>query len=303
MERLASFGSETSHVTDSGIATLIRLLDLEQLEDNLFRGQSLNPGWQRVFGGQVIAQALVAATRTVDAARPSHSLHGYFMRPGDPERPIIYDVARDRDGGSFSTRRIIAIQHGQPIFSMTASFHVDEPGLDHQTPMPDVPPPEALVGDKALVAVHAAHMPEGMRRYFERDRAIELKPCDPQHYVNPQEGEPGKLNVWFKSAGPLADDAALHRAVLAYASDMTLLDTSLVPHGRNIFDQQIMAASLDHAMWFHRSFRADDWLLYTQDTPSASGARGFNRGLVFDRKGRLVASTAQEGLIRVKCKK
>ena len=284
---------------ESGIETLIGLLDLEPLEDNLFRGQSLNPGWQRVFGGQVIAQALVAATRTVEVRRIAHSLHGYFMRPGDPERPIVYDVVRDRDGGSFSTRRVIARQHGEPIFSMSASFHVEEPGLDHQSPMPAVPPPEALAGDKDLVAAHADRMSAGMRRYFERDRAILLKPCDPQHYVDPKPDASAKLNVWFKSAGPLADDPALHRAVLAYASDMTLLDTSFVPHGRNIFDQSIMAASLDHAMWFHRPFRADDWLLYAQDTPSASGARGFNRGLVFDRAGRLVASTAQEGLIRV----
>jgi acyl-CoA thioesterase II len=287
---------------ESGIATLVSLLDLERLEDNLFRGQSFNPGWQRVYGGQVIAQALAAATRTVEASRPAHSLHGYFMRPGDPDLPIIYDVARDRDGGSFSTRRVIAIQHGQPIFSMIASFHVAEPGLDHQSAMPDVPPPEDLSDDKALVAAYAAQMSDGMRRYFERDRAIVLKPCDPSHYVGPKAGEPGRLNVWFKAAGRLADSDTLHRAVLAYASDMTLLDTSLVPHGRNIFDRGIMAASLDHAMWFHRDFRADDWLLYAQDTPSGSGARGFNRGLVFDRKGRLVASTAQEGLIRPKTK-
>ena len=283
---------------ESGIATLVSLLDLERLEDNLFRGQSYNPGWQRVYGGQVIGQALAAATQTVDQSRPAHSLHGYFMRPGDPDLPIIYDVARDRDGGSFSTRRVIAIQHGQPIFSMIASFHVEEPGLEHQSAMPDVPPPETLSDDKALVAAFAAQMSEGMRRYFERDRPIILKPCDPSHYVAPKTGEPGQLNVWFRAAGALGDGAALHRAVLAYASDMTLLDTSMVPHGKNIFDNGIMAASLDHAMWFHRDFRADDWLLYAQDTPSASGARGFNRGLVFDQAGRLVASTAQEGLIR-----
>lgn len=284
-----------------GVEALLETLDLERLELNLFRGTSPQVGWQRVFGGQVIGQALVAAIRTVDPLRIAHSLHGYFMRPGDPHVPIIYEVARDRDGGSFSTRRVIAIQHGEPIFSMSASFHRPEPGLDHQLAMPAVPGPEKLASEQDLLAAASAEMPASLKRYLERDRPIELRPCEPEHYLNPgaAAGQTSQ-NVWIRARGRMPADRLLNQCVLAYATDMTLLDTALVPHGRHIFDAQIMAASLDHAVWFHRDFDMGDWLLYAQDTPSASGACGFNRGLIFARDGRLVASTAQEGLIRLR---
>jgi len=282
----------------NGLDTLLQTLDLEPLEVNLFRGSSPKVGWQRVFGGQVVGQALVAAQRTVEAERSIHSLHGYFIRPGDPGVPIIYEVARDRDGKSFTTRRVIAIQHGAPIFTMLASFHAEEAGFEHQLPMPKVPSPDELPGERELLAAFAERMPENMRRYFERDRPIELRHCDPDHYLDPAKNPRLGQDVWFRATGPLPDDRALHQCVLAYASDMTIIDTSLVAHGRNFFDPRLQLASLDHALWFHRPFRADDWLLYAQDTPSASGARGFNRGLVFTREGRLVASVAQEGLMR-----
>jgi len=282
------------------VESLIETLDLETLERNLFRGTSPQVGWQRVFGGQVIGQALVAAIRTVDPDRLAHSLHGYFMRPGDPRVPIIYEVARDRDGGSFSTRRVIAIQHGEPIFSMSASFHRPEPGLDHAMTMPSVPAPEALQSEQDLLAASSRHMPESLKRFLERDRPIELRPCEPAHYLDPKAHASLAQYVWFRARGKLPPDRLLHQCVLAYASDMTLLDTTLVAHGRNIFDAQLMVASLDHALWFHRDFDVGNWLLYAQDTPSASGARGFNRGLIYSREGQLVASTAQEGLVRIR---
>jgi acyl-CoA thioesterase-2 len=283
----------------AAVAILIQTLDLEPLEVNLFRGRSPQDGWQRVFGGQVIGQALVAAVRTVEDARPVHSLHGYFIRPGDPKLPILYEVDRYRDGGSFTTRRVVAIQHGQPIFSMAASFHRPEPGFDHQIPMPAVPPPESLPGDKELLDRFQHRMPANMRRYFERERPIELRSVGLRNYLRPEKAEPVQ-HVWIRATGPLPDDRALHQCVLAYASDFTLLDTSLLPHARTLFDPDLMLASLDHALWFHRPFRADHWLLYSQDAPSASGARGFNRGSVFTREGLLVASVAQEGLVRVR---
>jgi acyl-CoA thioesterase-2 len=283
-----------------GLDTLLETLDLETLEVNLFRGSSPQVGWQRVFGGQVVGQALVAAQRTVEAARSIHSLHGYFIRPGDPEVPIIYDVAPDRDGKSFTTRRVIAIQHGNPIFSMIASFHAPEEGFEHEMTMPEVPAPENLPGERDLLAAFADKMPDNMRRYFDRDRPIELRHCDPDHYLDPAKNRGLGQDIWFRATGRLPDDRALHQCVLAYASDMTLIDTALVPHGMNIFDSRLQLASLDHSLWFHRPFRADDWLLYAQDTPSASGGRGFNRGLVFTREGRLIASVAQEGLIRLR---
>src|SRR3954447_1265610 len=281
-----------------GLERLLETLDLERLEVNLFRGSSLKVGWQRVFGGQVVGQALMAAQRTVEPERGIHSLHGYFIRPGDPEAPIIYEVARDRDGRSFTTRRVIAIQHGNPIFSMIGSFHAPEQGFEHQIEIPVVPAPEELPSERDLLSSHAGSLPEGMRRYFERDRPIELRHCEPGHYLDPANNVALKQNVWFKATGALPNDSALHQCVLAYASDMTLIDTSLVAHGTNIFDSRLQLASLDHSLWFHRSFRADEWLLYAQDTPSAAGARGFNRGLVFTRSGPLIASVAQEGLIR-----
>jgi acyl-CoA thioesterase-2 len=278
------------------VQDLLSILDLEQLEHNLFRGRSPQVGWQRVFGGQVIGQALVAACRTVEGRNP-HSLHAYFLLPGDPKVPIIYDVDRIRDGRSFTTRRVVAIQHGRAIFSMSASFHVEEPGFDHAAKMPDVPMPEALPGEAEVKAGVMPLMPEVVRAYYERERPIELRPVEFERYRSREPMEP-KFNVWIRTTGPLSDDPAVHRCVLAYASDLTLLDASMIAHGRTVFERSVQAASLDHALWFHRPFRADDWLLYSQDSPSAAGARGFSRGLIFTRDGKLVASVAQEGLIR-----
>jgi acyl-CoA thioesterase II len=284
----------------SEIETLLETLDLEPVEVNLFRGRSPQVGWQRVFGGQVIGQALVAALRTVDGGRAAHSLHGYFIRPGDPKVPIIYEVDRYRDGASFTTRRVVAIQHGETILTMAASFHREEASFEHQIAMPEVPDPETLPGEKEVLAKFADRMPENMRRYFARERPIELRPTQPMHYLEPRQGLPPLQNIWIRATAELPDDPALHQCVLAYASDMTLLDTSLIPHGRNLFDSGLMMASLDHALWFHRPFRADEWLLYAQDSPSMSGARGLNRGTIFTRDGRVVASVAQEGLIRIR---
>ena len=275
---------------------LIALLDLEPIEVNLFRGVSPQEGWQRVFGGQVCAQALVAARRTVEG-RLAHSFHAYFLRPGDPAVPILYDVDRIRDGQSFTTRRVVAIQHGKAIFNMQVSFQVEEPGLEHQLPMPDVPAPETLATELERRRAIADRLPEPMRSSFVRERAIEVRPVAPNDEFDPVVREPAH-NVWFRAVGTLPDDPALHQCVLAYASDLTLLDTSMLPHAISWWSEKLQTASIDHAMWFHRPFRADEWLLYAQDSPSASGARGFNRGSVFTRDGRLVASVAQEGLIR-----
>ncbi|MBA8899906.1 MULTISPECIES: acyl-CoA thioesterase II [unclassified Phyllobacterium] len=278
---------------------LLSILDLETLEHNLFRGRSPQVGWQRVFGGQVIGQALVAAQRTVDPERHVHSLHSYFMRAGDPKVPIIYEVDRIRDGSSFTTRRVVAIQHGHAIFSLEASFQIEEKGLEHQKPIPlDVLEPEKLMSDKDLKEQYLQNAPANVRKYWEQDRPIEMKPLSLTHYFT-REKLPPEQNVWIKATGAVPNDRAVQAAVLAYLSDMTLLDTSLYAHGRSIFDKDLQVASLDHAMWFHRPFNFDDWLLYTADSPSAAGARGFNRGALYSRDGTLIASTAQEGLIRV----
>ncbi len=279
--------------------TLIGLLDLEPLEHNLFRGLSPQTGWQRVFGGQVIGQALVAASRTVEH-KIAHSLHGYFMRPGDPKVPIIYEVDRIRDGNSFATRRVVAIQHGKAIFSMSASYQKPETGFEHQqAQMPDVPPPEELPSEAELKAQFIDHVPEHVRAYWEQERPIEIRPTDLSRFVDNKAG-PAVQHVWMRATGPLPQDRALHQCVMAYASDFFLLDTSLIPHGRAFFDPDLFLASLDHAMWFHDDCRADHWLLYTMDSPRAKAARGFNRGAIFTRDGRLVASMAQEGLIRLR---
>jgi acyl-CoA thioesterase-2 len=280
------------------VQNLLATLDLEQLELNLFRGRSPQDAWQRVFGGQVVGQALVAACRTVDVtARPPHSLHAYFLLAGDPKVPIIYEVDRIRDGKSFVTRRVVAIQHGQAIFTMAVSFHADEGGMSHQVKMPDVPPPEALPDEAEIKARVLPQMPDPVRRYYERARPIELRVVEMDRYLG-KAIDSGRFHVWIKATGTLPAEPAIHQCVLAYASDMTLLDTALIPHGRSVFDKSIMAASLDHALWFHRPFRADEWLLYAQDSPSLAGARGFSRGLIFTRDGTLVASVAQEGLLR-----
>jgi acyl-CoA thioesterase-2 len=280
----------------SAVQDLLHTLDLEPLEVNLFRGRSPQSNWQRVFGGQVIGQALVAASRTIENRR-AHSMHAYFILGGDPKVPIIYHVERTRDGKSFSTRRVQAIQHGEPIFTMSASFHNDEPGLDHQLKMPDVPKPDDLPGEAEIRSRILPMMPEAVRRYYERERPIELRPVEFDRYLG-QKHEDGRFHVWIRATGRLPDDPAIHQCVLAYASDMTLLDTALVPHGRTLFEKDFMAASLDHALWLHRPFRADEWLLYAQDSPNLHGGRGFARGLIFQQDGTLVASVAQEGLVR-----
>ncbi|MGA2312399.1 MAG: acyl-CoA thioesterase II [Xanthobacteraceae bacterium] len=283
----------------SALQDVLAILDLEPLEVNLFRGRSPQSRWQRVFGGQVIGQALVAACRTVDdvAQRPPHSLHAYFLLGGDPKVPIIYEVDRIRDGRSFTTRRVMAIQHGRAIFSMEVSFHGAEEGLSHQFPMPDVPKPDELRNEAEARNRVLSLMPDPVRRYYDRERPIDLRPVEYGRYLG-EKLEGGRFHMWIRATERLPDEPAIHQCVLAYASDMTLLDAALIPHGRTVFHQDIMAASLDHALWFHRPFRADEWLLYAQDSPNLSGARGFSRGLIFALDGTLVASVAQEGLLR-----
>jgi acyl-CoA thioesterase-2 len=275
---------------------LLTILDIERLEENLFRGLSPQVGWQRVFGGQVIGQALVAANRTVNG-RLAHSLHAYFLRAGDPSVPIIYNVDRIRDGGSFTTRRVVAVQHGQAIFSMAASFHKEETGLEHQIKMPEVPPPESLPSEAELKACLIDRVPPQVKAYWERERPIEIRPVDLSRYLTPGNHDPSQ-QVWIRATGELSNDQSLHQCVLAYASDFTLLDTALIAHGRFVFDPKLILASLDHALWFHRKLRADEWLLYAQDSPISGGGRAFCRGMLFTRDGKLVASTAQEGLLR-----
>jgi acyl-CoA thioesterase-2 len=281
----------------AAVQDLLNTLDLETLDPNLFRGRSPQTGWQRVYGGQVIAQALVAAVRTVDANRPPHSMHAYFMLPGDPKTPIIYDVDLIRDGKSFTTRSVTARQHGHAIFSMLVSFHGDEPGLDHQMEMPQVTPPEQLPDEAELRKNLLPAMPEPVRRYYERERPIEMRPLDVSRYFAREKRAPEQM-VWMRASGRLPDAFPLHQCVLAYASDFTLLDTALIAHGKLMFDKDMQLASLDHALWFHRPFRADEWMLYAQDSPSSHGARGFCRGNVFTRDGVLIASVCQEGLMR-----
>lgn len=282
------------------LQALLDLLDLERLEENLFRGESPKDSWQRVFGGQVIGQALVAASRTV-AGREPHSLHAYFLRPGDPKVPIVYDVDRIRDGRSFATRRVVAIQHGRAIFSMAVSFQDAEDGLEHQDAPPAVVAPESLPSARERRRAIADKVPERFRDWFMRERPIELRSVDPIDMFDPPKAPPLQ-NVWMKAVADMPDDPVLHKCVLAYASDMSLLETCLAPHGISWFSGDLQVASLDHAMWFHRPFRMDEWLLYAQDSPSGSSGRGLNRGNVFTQDGRLVASVAQEALIRMTSK-
>jgi acyl-CoA thioesterase-2 len=279
---------------------LISLLDLENLEVNLFRGRSPEGGSQRVYGGQVLGQALVAAGRTVED-REVHSFHSYFLRPGDPTTPILYQVERTRDGRSFTTRRVTAIQHGRAIFHQEASFQCPEGGFEHQHSMPEAPEPESLPTLQDQLRAGADDMPAEMRRWMLRDRPIDMRYVTPFDLIHPQKAAP-RLLVWVRAAGRLSDDGHdarfLHACVAAYASDMSLLDTVALPHAVSYLDRDVVIASLDHAMWFHRAFRADEWLLYVSESPSSSNSRGFARGNVFDRSGRLVASVAQEGLMR-----
>jgi acyl-CoA thioesterase-2 len=278
---------------------LIKLLDLETLEENLFRGQSENIGGPRVFGGQVIGQALTAAVRTVPEKRFVHSLHAYFLRPGDMEYPIIYDVERTRDGGSFTTRRVVAIQKGEPIFDMALSFHKVEKGPSHQIDMLDIPGPNECTSELEVRKKMIDKVPAKYRDFFLRERPIEIRNLPGEGmFEEPTKKEPYK-HVWMKAVGKLPDDVVHHQAILAYASDMGLLSTSMNPHKLSFAKGNVMSASLDHAMWFHRPFRADEWMLYSTDSPSASNARGFNRGSVYTEDGTLVASAVQEGLMRV----
>jgi len=283
---------------DQRLKDLLQLLELEQLEVNLFRGASRDIGSPQVFGGQVLGQALSAAAATVED-RVVHSLHAYFLRRGDCNAPIIYEVDRSLDGHSFSNRRIVAIQHGQQIFNMTASFQVAESGFEHQIVMPQVPPPGSLVDSGGPPQQLLARVPERVRRFYEQPRPFEFRPVQPIEYLRPRHEAPAR-EIWFRAVGTLPDDEMLHRRLLAYVSDFFLLDTATLPHGTSLLTPTVVMASIDHAMWFHRPLRVDDWLLYAMESPSASGARGFARASVFARDGRLVASAAQEGLVRLR---
>lgn len=275
---------------------LVDLLDVEEIDADLYRGARQPGGVGRVFGGQVIAQALQAAQRSTED-KAAHSLHAYFMRAGDEDFPIVYRVVRDFDGRSFATRRVIAMQRGQPILNLAASFQAQEEGMHHQDAMPDVPGPDDLRSEAELRLAAEDGIPAKFRRHLLRARPIEIRPVAPRSWFKPVVTEPRQYS-WFRLCAPAGDDAALHRAILAYASDMTLLGTSMLPHGVNWMSGDLQTASLDHALWLHEPFRADDWLLYACDSPWAGHARGMNRGSIFSRDGRLVASVAQEGLIR-----
>lgn len=277
---------------------VIEILDLEEIEQNHYRANSPNEGWQRVYGGQVIGQALVAASRTVDIERRAHSLHGYFLRGGDTSIPILYKVDRIRDGKSFTTRRVEAIQNGRAIFTMSISFQVAEEGLSHQFEMPDVPDPEDLRDEDELRCEQAKDWPQEFQDAYTFSSAIQLRPIDPIDLMAPRAMPPQQM-CWMKSREVLPEDPRLHQCVLAYLSDWSLLDTATRPHAINYLNQNVQMASLDHAMWFHRPFRADEWMLYVQDSPAAGGARGFNRGLIYSRNGDLIASATQEGLMRI----
>lgn len=277
-------------------ADLLTLLDIERIEDNLFRGQSRDLGGKSVFGGQVLGQALVAAQRTV-VQGVAHSVHAYFVRAGHMDAPIVYEVERIRDGRSFSVRRVHAIQHGRPIFSMIASFHIEEAGLEHAASMPEVPPPEELRSQASWRQEWADDCPEHVRSRFLRQLAIDFRPVEPINPFRPEAA--GSVQyIWFRADGQMGDDQLQHQAVLTYASDFNLLSVALRPHAVSFGLPHMTVASLDHALWLHRPFRADEWLLYAMDSPTAQGSRGLSRGQIFDREGRLVASVAQESLMR-----
>jgi acyl-CoA thioesterase-2 len=284
---------------DNHVGELVDLLRLERLEDNLFRGQSRDIGTRYVFGGQVLGQALSAAQQTVDPAREAHSLHAYFLRAGDIDAPIVYSVERTRDGGSFSARRVVAIQHGQPILNGSVSFQVPEDGVEHQMAMPEVPLPEDVAPTPPMSADELAKLPEKTQRWLGRNGPFEFRHVWPRDELHPTKRPPYQ-RVWFRLTAPIGDETALHRALLAYASDFHLIGTATLPHGISYVTHNLQMASLDHALWFHRNFRIDEWLLYAFDSPSAQGSRGLARGMIFTRDGRLVASTAQEGLIRMR---
>jgi acyl-CoA thioesterase-2 len=282
------------HVTE-----LVALLQLERLEDDLFRGQSRDIGTRYVFGGQVLGQALSAAQQTVDPARGAHSLHAYFLRAGDIEAPIVYHVGRARDGHSFSVRRIEAIQHGKPILECAVSFQIDEAGFEHQTSMPEVPRPEDLDPPVAMPAAELQELPAKLQRWLSTDGPYEYRFVWPRDELHPAKRPPFQ-HIWFRLAERIEATPAQHRALLAYASDFHLIGTALLPHGVSYLTPNLQMASLDHALWFHRPFRVDEWLLYACESPTAQAARGLVRGQLFDARGKLVASSAQEGLLRLR---
>lgn len=278
-------------------AELLKLMNLEKLERNLFRGESRDIGTPRVFGGQVLAQSVIAASRTVDEGN-IHSLHAYFLRAGDASAPIVYDVDRNRDGRSFKARRVVAIQHGRPIFTMAASFQLEQEGLEHQFEMPDVPQPEDLSSESNIPEDRLAQVPPLLRRWFTRTGPFDFRPAQKSNIFDPQPQAPF-ANIWFRLNETIDVPDYMHRALMAYASDFHLVGTATLPHGISFIQDNLVMASLDHAMWFHRPARVDDWLLYSCDSPSSSGGRGLARGLIYDRSGRLVASAVQEGMIRL----
>lgn len=276
---------------------LLQLMELETLEVNLFRGESRDIGTSRVFGGQVLAQSIIAASRTVDEGT-IHSLHSYFLRAGDAKAPIVYDVDRNRDGRSFKSRRVVAIQHGRPIFTLAASFQLEQEGLDHQFEMPQVPMPEELSSESDIPEDRLEKVSPLLRRWFTRTGPFDFRPTRKTDVFNPRPQSP-RSNIWFRLNEKIDVPDQMHRALMAYASDFHLVGTATLPHGISFIQDDLLMASLDHGMWFHRPVRVDDWLLYSCDSPSSSGGRGLARGLIYDRKGRLVASTIQEGMIRV----
>lgn len=280
------------------LAELLDLLRLERIEERIFRGQSQDLGWGAVFGGQVIGQALSAAAQTVMPDRHVHSLHAYFLRQGDAGRSVVYEVDPIRDGTSFSTRRVVALQGGQAIFTLAASFQIEEPGFEHQAPMPlNVPGPDELLSELQLAQGLAEHVPEQVRPLLLFPRAIEIRPVQPHNPFAPEIQAPVR-QLWYRAAGRVPDDPAVHRYLLAYASDFNFLTTALNPHGKSWLTPGMQVASLDHALWFHRPFRVDEWLLYDIQSPSASGARGLAQGRFYTQQGELVATVVQEGLIR-----
>ncbi|HEX7342205.1 MAG TPA: acyl-CoA thioesterase II [Rhodanobacteraceae bacterium] len=283
----------------SRVAELVDLLALERLEDNLFRGQSRDIGTRYVFGGQVLGQALSAAQQTVDPSRQAHSLHAYFLRAGDIEAPIIYQVERARDGHSFSVRRVVAIQHGKTILNCAVSFQIDEKGFEHQLGMPEVPRPEDVEPMQPMTEEQLAKFPIKLQRWLGMDSPFEFRKVWPRNEFKPEKRPPYQ-HIWFRLTEAVGDSPALHRALLAYASDFHLIGTVTLPHGISYLSHNVQMASLDHAIWFHRPFRTDEWLLYTFDSPTAQGARGLARGMIYTRDGILVASTAQEGLLRLR---
>ncbi len=282
----------------SVVNDLVRVIELEQFEDNLFRGATIDTGQGSLFGGLVAGQALRAASKTVPEDRLAHSLHAYFLRPGTVDKPVVYEVDRIRDGRGFTTRRVRAIQNGRAIFSLSASFQVPEEGPEHQSEMPLVPPPEEVESDEAQRLAFAELLPETVRKVFLQERPIEIRPVTPVSMFGTEPVEPVR-HMWFRIKEPVQAPLAVHQALLTFCSDLSLMTTAMLPHGISFWQPQVQSASIDHSLWFLRPCRADEWLLYSMESPSAAGARGFNRGTIYQQDGTMVAATAQEGLMRV----